>query len=306
MLDVVELHPEVRQALADKRAVVALESTLLAHGMPPDQRMDVARKLEEAVRRHGAVPAVIAVMDGRVRVGLHPSETQLLCTHPTVHKCGERDLAWALASGGIHATTVSSTMWAAHQAGVLVFATGGIGGVHRNAERTFDESQDLTALATHPVAVISAGAKAILDLPRTLERLETHGVPVVGYRCREFPAFYTPHSGLLLETSVDDVEMLTLLVHARIRRLRQAGVLVCNPVPTEDAMDRTLMQAALDSALAQAEEKRVHGKALTPFLLAAMERITGGKSVETNVALAVNNAVLGAQLAVGLAQKDAA
>jgi pseudouridine-5'-phosphate glycosidase len=300
MDDLLNVHPEVALALARGGAVVALESTLLAHGMPPDRRVQVARLLEDEVRGVGAVPAVIAVVDGRIQVGVDHALLDRLCHAPGVTKCAERDLALAVARGGLHATTVSSTMFAAHRAGIAVFATGGIGGVHREAQRTFDESQDIPALANHPVAVISAGAKAILDLPRTLERLETYGVPVVGYRCDEFPAFYTRHSGLPLEHRVDDVATLARVVHARFKRLGQGGILVCNPVPEENAMDPTLIQAALEAALAEAADRNVTGKALTPFLLAALERITGGNSVETNIALALNNARLGAALAVEL------
>lgn len=303
MEDVLRIHDEVAAALP-RGAVVALESTLLAHGMPPDRRLQVAQRMEEAVRRNGAIPAVIGVVDGKIHVGMDAELVQRLCTAPRVSKCGERDLAMAVATGGVHATTVSSTMWAAHRAGISVFSTGGIGGVHREAQQTFDESQDLPALAHHPVAVISAGAKAILDLPRTLERLETYGVPVVGYRCGEFPAFYTAHSGLPLEHRVDDIPTLARVVHARFHALKQGGVLVCNPVPQEFAMDPTLVAAALESALAQAANARVTGKALTPFLLSAMERITGGSSVETNIALAMHNVTVGAQLAVALSQLE--
>lgn len=296
-----KLSPQVELALKTRKGVVALESTLLAHGMPAHRRLDVAARMNQEVESQGAVPAVIAVLDGVIHVGLSHVELERLCTATTVHKCSERELAVALATGGIHATTVSSTMWAARQAGIHVFATGGIGGVHRGAETTFDESQDLHALGQHPVAVISAGAKAILDLPRTLERLETLGVLVVGYQCKNLPAFYVRDSGLPLDVSTDSMTTLARMCHARFGLLKQGGMLVCNPVPAENALDETLMNASLDDALAQAAAKGIQGKALTPFLLAAMERITHGKSVETNLALACHNAKVGAQLAVELA-----
>lgn len=293
---------EVADALGNGRGVVALESTLLAHGMPLNRRVEVAHALEQAVRQEGAVPAVIAVVDGAVRVGIDPATLERLCTGDHVSKCAERDLAVALCKGGIHATTVSSTMWAAAQAGIHVFATGGIGGVHRGVESTMDESQDLVALSRHPVAVISAGAKAILDLPRTLERLETLNVLVLGWRCSEFPGFYTPHTGLPLEHRVDEMNLLSAIVRMRLADLRQGGVLVCNPVPAEHAMPVEEVNTSIHTALEQADQQGVRGKALTPFLLAAMERVTGGQSVETNLALAMNNARVGAQLARELAR----
>ncbi|MBI5496994.1 MAG: pseudouridine-5'-phosphate glycosidase [Deltaproteobacteria bacterium] len=305
MQDILVLHDEVAQAKSEHRAVVALESTLLAHGMPAHRRMEVAAQLNAAVRAEGAVPAVIAVVDGRIRVGLDDAALEQLCLAPTVHKTAERDLSFAVATGGHHATTVSSTMWVAHRAGIDVFATGGVGGVHRDAEETFDESQDLRALATHPVAVVSAGAKAILDLRRTVERLETLGVAVVGFGTPEFPAFYTRTSGIPLEHVVADVAALARVVHARLHTLRQGGILICNPVPAEHEMDDALLDAALGKVLADAKAHGIHGKALTPRLLAAMEQATGGESVRVNIALAENNARLGARLAVALCQLGA-
>jgi pseudouridine-5'-phosphate glycosidase len=293
--------PEVHAALADGRGVVALETTLLAHGLPAARRLEVARVLDAEVRAHGAVPAVIAVVDGKVRVGLEGATLERLCTDPHVTKCGERDVAVALARGGVHATTVSSTTWAAAQAGVRVFATGGIGGIHRGFDATLDESQDLGALARHPVAVISAGAKAILDLPRTMERLETLGVLVVGYRCQELPGFYTTTTGLPLEHTVEDLPALASVARTRLLDLRQGGLLVFQPVPAAHAMDPAAVDQAIASALAQAGEKGVRGKPLTPFLLAALERVTSGRSVETNIALVRNNASLAGQLASALA-----
>ena len=302
---VVRTTPEVTEALAHRQPVVALESTLLAHGMPPQRRLEVAQALDHAVRAHGAIPAVVAVCDGQMRAGLEPEVLQRLCQQPNVSKCAQRDLAVALAGGGMHATTVSSTMEVAARAGIAVFATGGIGGVHRGAVDTFDESQDLTALASQPVAVVSAGAKAILDLPRTLERLETLGVLVMGWRCHAFPAFYTADSGLPLEHHTDDMALLASVVHHRIYGLCQGGMLVCNPVPAQHALPVDTVNQAIAQALAQANAQGIRGKALTPFLLGALERLTGGSSVETNVALAVNNAQVAAQLAAALADLEA-
>jgi pseudouridine-5'-phosphate glycosidase len=296
---------EVQKALGDQRGVVALESTMLVHGLPKDRRMEVAALLAAEVQKSGAMQAVIAIMDGRVRVGLSPDELRQLCHAPDVRKCGRRDVASALALGGLHGTTVSATLWAAAHAGIEVFATGAIGGVHLGFEETLDESQDLMALAAHPVAVISAGAKAILDLPRTLERLETMGVPVVGWRCAEFPAFYHRSSGLLLDCVVQRMEDLCTLVHWHCKRLRLGGVLVCNPVPFGVELDRTLVDNALCRALQEAREQHVAGKALTPFLLSAMERLTSGRSVETNIALARHNACVGGELARALATRGA-
>ncbi|MEW5853059.1 MAG: pseudouridine-5'-phosphate glycosidase [Myxococcota bacterium] len=302
-MSVIDISPDVAQALRERRGVVALESTLLAHGMPAPRRMEVARRINDTVRAEGAVPAVIAVMDGKVRVGLDDKGIERLCTTGGVAKCGERDLAVALSRGGVHATTVSSTMWAAAQAGIHVFATGGIGGVHRGAEDDFDESQDLHALSRHPVAVISAGAKAILDLPKTLERLETLGVLVLGFRCVEFPGFYTRTTGLALEHRVESAAELAGILAARFFWLKQGGALVCLPVPESDAMDPDVVDLAVQEALMDARNNGVKGKALTPHLLAAMERITVGKSVATNISLATNNARLGAQLAQELAAR---
>lgn len=302
MQDIIKVSPAVKEALASRRGVVALESTLLAHGMPEYARMRVAHRLNDDVRKHGAEPAVIAIFDGTIHVGLDEVQLARLCSEPKVHKCSERELAVAIATGGVHATTVSSTMWAARHSGIQVFATGGIGGVHRGADQTFDESQDLFALAEHPVAVISAGAKAILDLPRTLERLETLGVLVVGYRTNVFPAFYVQSSGIPLDVHTDSMETLAKMCHARFHQLEQGGVLVCNPVPAEHALDEKLMNDALAEALRDAEQKRITGKALTPHLLAAMQRITAGKSVETNIELAAHNARVGAELASLLAR----
>lgn len=301
MKELLSFSPSVAAALAERRPVVALESTLLAHGMPRARRLEVAAAMNREVEARGAVPAVMAVMDGRLCVGLSDAQLERLCLSEGVTKCAERDLSMALARGGVHATTVSSTMFIAAAAGVPVFATGGIGGVHRGAVETFDESQDLTALQKHPVAVISAGAKAILDLPRTLERLETLAVLVVGLRCAEFPAFYTRESGIPLEHRVEDITQLARALRLRFGPLRQGGALICNPVPAEHALPRAQVDAWVAQALADAEKQGIQGKALTPFLLGAMERITAGRSVETNLALALNNARVGAELAVAMA-----
>lgn len=301
-MSAVLLAAPVREALAAGRGVVALETTLLSHGMPPDRRRAVAARLSGEVCAGDAVPAFVAVIDGRIRVGLSDARLDALCEASSVGKCGERDLAWALHRGGVHATTVSATLWAAAQAGIRVFATGGIGGVHRGAPATADESQDLHALARWPVAVISAGAKAVLDLPRTVERLETLGVPVVGYQCREFPAFYAAESGIALEAVVEHVEELAALLTLHFD-MRQSGVLVCNAVDRRHALDRATMEAAIAAALEAARAEGIVGAALTPFLLGVMDRLTGGRSVDANVALAAANARLGGLLATALADR---
>ena len=271
---------------------VALESTIVAHGLPWPDNLAVARELEATVIAHGAQPATIAVIDGEVKVGLTDAELERLARDgSTFVKAGATDLAVHLARGGCAATTVSATCKLAHAAGIAVFATGGIGGVHRGNDD--DVSHDLVALARTPIAVISAGAKAILDLPRTLEHLETLGVLVIGYRCDEFPAFYTRSSGLRLEHRVDDIALLAKVCEAHWR-LGGGGILVANPIPAEAAID---VNAEIERALASTTVK---GKAITPYLLGELARITGGRSIVANRALAVSNAAVGAQLAVAL------
>ena len=288
------VEPEVTAA----RAVVALESTLVAHGLPWPDNLGVARELEETVRAHGGTPATIAIVDGAVRIGLGGDALVRLARDGTQHaKAGATDLAIHLARKTSAATTVSATALLAARAGIRVFATGGIGGVHRGD--TDDVSHDLVALSRTPIAVVSAGAKAILDLPRTLEMLETLGVLVVGYRTNEFPAFYSPRSGLVLEHRVDTAAELAAIAHEHWNVLgAQSAILVCNPIPAEAAID---VDAAITDALADAKLAGVSGKRLTPFLLARLADVTAGRSIRANRALALNNARVAAELAVAIA-----
>jgi pseudouridine-5'-phosphate glycosidase len=287
---------EVEDAIAEARPIVALESTLLAHGLPELRRGPVARRLEAAVRRCGAVPATIAIVDGRCRVGL--DETLLARVIAGAEKASLWDMAVALSAGGVYATTVASTMAIAARAGIRVFATGGIGGVHRGAERTFDESADLTALARHPVVVVCAGAKAVLDLPRTLERLETLGVPVIGYRTRELPAFYHGGSGLFVTHTASSASAIARLMDAQLDRLGGGGMLVVQPPPASSAQDPARIAAWIDEALDACAREGITGRDVTPFLLRALDAASGGDVVETNIALVEANAELAAEIAV--------
>jgi pseudouridine-5'-phosphate glycosidase len=295
------LADEIRAALVEQRPIVALESTLIAHGLPWPENLAVGRALEEEVRKGGAVPATIAVVKGVLRVGLD-GETLERMAHATGDerwpKAGAADLPVLCAKGRDGATTVSATAFIAARAGIRVFATGGIGGVHRGYES--DVSSDLTTLAKEPIAVVSAGAKAILDLPRTLEMLETLGVLVLGVRTSEFPAFYTHASGLPLEHCVESAAEVARICHLRWS-LGQAGVLVANPIPRAHALDGTAIQRAIDEALAEATRAGVRGKALTPHLLASVSRATQKRSLAANRVLALNNAAFAAEIASALA-----
>jgi pseudouridylate synthase len=288
---------EVEDAIAERRGIVALESTLLAHGLPRDKRLEVAVALESAVRSSGAVPATIALMDGRAQVGLD-EERLVRVIAGDAQKASLRDLAVALLDRNrVWATTVAATMAIAARAGIRVFATGGIGGVHRGAEQTFDESADLTALARYPVAVICAGAKAVLDLPRSLERLETLGVPVIGFGTDELPAFYHAASGLPLRARVDDPNEAAALMDAQFDRWGAGGLLFVQPPPADVARDPAATERLIEAALREAESRGVAGAAVTPFLLAALDRASSGDVVRTNVALVEANARLAARIA---------
>lgn len=290
------LHPEVDSALREGRPVVALESTLLAHGLPEEHRAAVAARLEAVVRQEGAVPATIAVFGGAMQVGLDEAGLARVIA-PGVKKISIRDLGLALTRPSeTYATTVASTMFIAAQAGLRFFATGGIGGVHRGAAETFDESADLTALSRHPVLVVSAGAKAILDLPKTLERLETLGVPVVGYRTRELPAFYAESSGLPLAASADSEAELAQAFFEH-RRWVGGGFLVVQPPPKSVAWPRAEVDALVAEALAGAAKENVTGAKLTPFLLSWLACATEDRIVQTNIELVVENARLAARIA---------
>jgi pseudouridine-5'-phosphate glycosidase len=292
------LHERIAQALEAERPVVALESTVLTHGLPYPQNLDLARDMETMVTDNGAIPATIAVLDGQVWVGASAEQLGWLVMAPGLHKISSRDLSAAISLRWSGGTTVAGTLVAAHRAGIRVFATGGIGGVHRDAERTFDVSQDLLAIARAQVAVVSAGAKAILDLPRTLEALESLGVPVIGYGTSQLPAFYTNTSGLKLEYRVEDPAQAAALLSARWDVLGQGGVVLANPVPQE--ADAQAVHEAIDHALRLAEERGIRGKAVTPFLLEQVAAHTGGESLRVNLALLEANARVAAQIAVAL------
>jgi pseudouridine-5'-phosphate glycosidase len=296
-----DIAPEIAAALAERGAVVALESTIIAHGMPYPDNLDVAREIERIIRQAGAVPATIAILKGRLKVGLSESELQHLAQSREMAKASVRDLPVLLAGGRDGATTVASTMRVAAMAGIRVFATGGIGGVHRGAELSGDVSADLTEFARSPVAVVSAAAKAILDLPRTLEMLETLSVPVIGYGCDEFPSFYSRSSGLPLQARADTAEELARILAARWRLDSQGGVLVANPIPAADELPATLIESKIRDALSQAQMGGVTGKDVTPYLLSRIRILTEGASQRANVALVLNNARIAAEIAVALA-----
>jgi pseudouridine-5'-phosphate glycosidase len=292
--------PEVAEGRASKKPLVALESTLVAHGLPWPENLDVAREIEETVRMGGAVPATIAVIEGRPWIGLEDRVlAKLAHDGRDVAKAGATDLAVHLARGTTCATTVSATAVLAEQAGIRVFATGGIGGVHRGD--VGDVSHDLIALARTPIAVISAGAKAILDLPRTAEMLETLGVLVIGYRTDELPAFYTRDSGIPLEHHVGAPADLAKILRRHWDDLRGGGVLVANPIPADAELDPRRIEAAIHAALEEADATGIHGKRLTPYLLARLAEVTSGASIRANRALALHNAEVGAALALALA-----
>lgn len=292
---------EVAGALADGRPVVALESTLIAHGLPWPENLATARAAEEAVRAAGAVPATIAVLGGVVRIGLAGAELEHLARAGGVLKASRRDLSAAIALGRDAATTVSATLFVARRAGIGAMATGGLGGVHRGAATSFDVSTDLDELArADGVALVCSGAKSILDLPATLEALETRGVPIVGYRTSTLPAFTVAESGLPLETRVDSPAEAAAIVRAHRACALPGAVVVAQPVPPGDALDPAAMAAALDAALAAAAASKIGGKAITPFLLDAIRHATGGASLAANVALIVNNARLAGAIAASI------
>ena len=276
---------------------VALESTIIAHGMPYPENLETARALEACVREAGAEPATIAVIDGEVRVGLTGAELERLAQARDVLKLSRADLAYAVATEKTGATTVAATMMCAHQAGIRVFATGGIGGVHRGASQSFDISADLEELARTPVAVVCAGAKALLDLPKTLEYLETRGVPVIGYRTSEFPAFWSRESGLAAPLRMESVEEIAHFLEVKWRLDPSGGALICNPVPEADEIPAAEMRVFIETAVGEAASRGVAGKSVTPFILARIVELTGGRSLRTNIALAKNNARLAGQLA---------
>ena len=290
-----DIAPEVRAALAAGRPVVALESTIISHGMPYPQNVETALRVEQTIRGCSAVPATIAIIGGRLKAGLSREEIEHLGrSGRAVAKASRRDLPVLVARGADGATTVTTTMIIAHMAGIKVFATGGIGGVHRGAQTTMDISADLEELSRTPVMVVCAGAKSILDLGLTLEYLETHGVPVIGYGTDELPAFYTRRSGFKVDYRIDTPEELAAAFRAKMDMGLGGGILVTNPIPEEYSMDPDRINAAIEQALAEASEQGIRGKETTPFLLARVKDITGGDSLASNIQLVLNNAHLAA------------
>ncbi len=296
-----EVAPEVEEALHSNRPVVALESTIISHGMPYPQNVETAMKVEETIRNCGATPATIAVIKGKMKAGCSADEIEYLGKKGVeVTKCSRRDMPVILARGMDGATTVTTTMLIAHLAGIRVFATGGIGGVHRGAEKTMDISADLEELASTPVMVVCAGAKSILDLGLTLEYLETKGVPVLGYGTKELPAFYTRKSGFEVDYRVDTPEELAKIYLMQRRLQMPNGILVTNPIPEEYSMDPDYINRNIDEAIAECERLGIHGKQTTPYLLDKIQKLTGGDSLKANIQLVFNNARLGALVAAEL------
>lgn len=293
---------EVAEAIKNNKAVVALESTIISHGMPYPKNVETALQLEKIVRDNGAIPATIAIIDGQLKAGLAASEIELLGKMATkVIKTSRRDLPFIVAKKATGATTVATTMMIAAMAGIRIFATGGIGGVHRGAEKTMDISADLRELAQTNVAVVCAGAKSILDLGLTLEYLETHGVPVVGFQTSEFPAFYSRKSGLKLQYSVESPEEIARVLKTGSELNLKSGMVIANPIPEVFEMEFATINEAIEKALTEAHLRKIKGKEITPFLLSRIEQITAGKSLEANIQLVYNNAKLAAEIAQSLA-----
>lgn len=303
MMNYLELSKEVEKALKLGKPVVALESTIISHGMPYPENVETALNVERIVRENGATPATIAIINGKLKAGLTPDEIEYLGKKGReIVKVSRRDIPFIVAKKMDGATTVASTMIIAALAGIRVFATGGIGGVHREAQETFDISADLQELANTNVAVVCAGAKSILDLGLTLEYLETFGVPVVGYKTDELPAFYTRRSGFKLDYRLDTPEEIAKAIFVKWQLGLKGGVVVANPIPEEYEMDYDVINKAIEDALLEAKEKGIKGKETTPFLLAKVKEITGGKSLDSNIQLVYNNAKLASEIAVELSR----
>lgn len=298
----IAIAPEVAKAVADGRPVVALESTIIAHGMPWPENVDTAKAVEAIIRDGGATPATIAVMGGKVRVGLSPDELTMLGRANDVLKLSRADLPYAIASGRIGATTIAATMICASLAGIRVFGTGGLGGVHRGAETTFDVSADLTELSRTNVVVVAGGPKALLDLPKTLEVLETLGVPVIGYRTDEFPAFWSRSSGLPIPLRLDTVPDIAAFISARDGLGLDGGVLVANAISAADEIPRSEITPIIDAAVREATEKGIRGKDVTPHILRAVFEKTGARSLKANIALVKSNVQLATEIAVEMAR----
>lgn len=299
--DYLSLSPLVESALAEGKPVVALESTIISHGMPYPKNVETALQVEAQVRANGAIPATIAIMDGKLKAGLSTDEIEFLGKKgQDVIKCSRRDIPFVLANREIGATTVAATMIVAEMAGIRIFATGGIGGVHRFAQETFDISADLEELAQTNVAVVCAGAKSILDLGLTLEYLETRGVPVIGYQTKELPAFYCRASGYSVDYRLDTPQEIAQVLHIKWETGLSGGVVIANPIPEAYALPKTEIDRIIEEALLEARHQGVKGKETTPFLLAKIVELSGGKSLEANIQLVLNNAALASQIAVNL------
>ena len=291
-----KINPVVLEALKNNKPVVALETTIISHGMPYPKNVETALKVEQVIREHGAIPATIGIIDGEPIVGMTPDEIELFGKAKNILKASRRDLPVIYAKRLWAATTVSSSMIIAAQAGIEVFVTGGIGGVHRGAQESMDISADLQELGKTNVTVVCAGAKAILDLPLTLEYLETMGVPVLGYKTKELPAFYSPNSGLSVDYQIDSPKEAADIIMAKRSNNLVGGILITNPIPNEYAMDQDVINAAIEKALTMADEQGIKGKEITPFLLKTVVELTGGDSLESNIKLILNNAALGAEI----------
>lgn len=298
MNHLIDLHPEVKEALENNKPVIALESTIISHGMPYPQNVEMATTVENIIREGGAVPATIAIMDGRIKVGLDEESLEKLGNSEGVAKVSRRDLAEVIATKRIGATTVASTMICAEMAGIKFFVTGGIGGVHRGVEDTMDISADLDELGKTDVAVICAGAKSILDLDRTMEYLETKGVPVIGYQTEVLPAFFTRTSDIKLNTVTETTDEIASIIKAKHDLGLEGGVVIANPIPEEDELNKDYIDGIVQEAVKEAEENGIGGKDSTPFLLGKIVEKTEGKSLEANIKLVYNNAKVGSQIAV--------
>ncbi|WP_409286233.1 pseudouridine-5'-phosphate glycosidase [Pontibacter sp. G13] len=299
------IHPEVEAALRDGQPVVALESTIISHGMPFPQNVETAKRVESIIRKHGAIPATIAILDGQIHVGLNEELLHRLATEPNVQKASRRDISIYLASGQTAATTVAATMIGAGLANIPIFATGGIGGVHRGAAETMDISADLQELAQTSVAVVSAGVKSILDIPLTLEYLETHGVPVVTLGASEFPAFYSRESGSDSPYTLSTPEEIAKMLAAKWSLGLKGGALIANPIPEQYSLPQSKMDAIIQKAIEEADEKAISGKELTPYLLHRIKEMTKGESLASNIELVCHNAAIAAQIAVHLVSLQA-
>lgn len=294
----IEFSQEVKDAQQQHKPIVALESTIISHGMPYPQNVKMAKTVEDIIRNEGAIPATIAIINGKIKIGLEEDELELLASSSEVVKVSRRDLAETISTKKIGATTVASTMICAELASIQFFVTGGIGGVHQGVEETMDISADLEELAQTNVTVICSGAKSILDLPKTMEYLETKGVPVIGYQTTELPAFFTRESGLKLNSTADDVQSIANICHTKNTLNLSGGIVVANPVPTEHALEADYINNIIIQAVKAAEDQGVTGKDSTPFLLKYIVEETNGKSLETNIKLVEHNAFVGAQIAV--------